>query len=94
MSRFAFIHGVCPSPRSTRCITNLLNYRAVRTRARFPRGPSAAVLVPLFVGRSGDLYVVLSRSVTVLVLLFFYRVFLILFSFSFSFREHAGDIWN
>lgn len=47
----------------TSCITNLLNYRAVRTRARLPRGPSAAVLVPLFVGRSGDLYVVLSRCV-------------------------------
>ncbi|KAG6369619.1 hypothetical protein JVT61DRAFT_14188 [Boletus reticuloceps] len=43
------------------CIHNLLQYRAVRTRARLPRGQSAAVLVPLFVGRSGDLYVLLSR---------------------------------
>ncbi|KAG8219099.1 hypothetical protein J3R82DRAFT_4862 [Butyriboletus roseoflavus] len=43
------------------CITSLLNYRAMRIRARLPRGPSAAVLFPLFVGRSGDLYVVLSR---------------------------------
>ncbi|KAF8547354.1 hypothetical protein OG21DRAFT_1490298 [Imleria badia] len=43
------------------CIANLLQYRAVRTRARLPRGQSAAVLVPLFVGRSGDLNVLLSR---------------------------------
>ena len=49
-----------------RCIANLLQYRAVRTRARLPRGQSAAVLVPLFVGRSGDLYVLLSRCVHVL----------------------------
>ncbi|KAH0840368.1 hypothetical protein J3R83DRAFT_1391 [Lanmaoa asiatica] len=48
------------------CITRLLNYRAVRMRARLPRGPSAAVLVPLFVGRSGDLYVLLSRRSDVL----------------------------
>ncbi|KAF8415187.1 hypothetical protein L210DRAFT_3512793 [Boletus edulis BED1] len=33
------------------CIHNLLQYCAVRTRARLPRGQSAAVLVPLFVGR-------------------------------------------
>ncbi|KIJ69712.1 hypothetical protein HYDPIDRAFT_104323 [Hydnomerulius pinastri MD-312] len=46
---------------SRRCIQNLLDYRATRTRAQFPRGQSAAVLVPLFVGRSGDLYVLLSR---------------------------------
>ncbi|KAF8839314.1 hypothetical protein BDN67DRAFT_886071, partial [Paxillus ammoniavirescens] len=46
---------------SRQCIQNLLNYRATRTRAQFPRSQSAAVLVPLFVGRSGDLYVLLSR---------------------------------
>ena len=49
--------------RRSRCIANLLKYRAVRTRARFPRRQSAAVLVPLFVGRLGDLYVLLSRCV-------------------------------
>ncbi|KAI9569235.1 hypothetical protein HD554DRAFT_594098 [Boletus coccyginus] len=48
------------------CIAKLLHYRAVRTQARFPRGQSAAVLVPLFVGRSGDLYVLLSRRSDVL----------------------------
>ncbi|KAF9235228.1 NUDIX hydrolase domain-like protein, partial [Melanogaster broomeanus] len=46
---------------SRQCIQNLLNYRATRTLAQFPRSQSAAVLVPLFVGRSGDLYVLLSR---------------------------------
>ncbi|KIK99005.1 hypothetical protein PAXRUDRAFT_605341 [Paxillus rubicundulus Ve08.2h10] len=46
---------------SKQCIQNLVNYRATRTRAQFPRSQSAAVLVPLFVGRSGDLYVLLSR---------------------------------
>ncbi|KAI5983145.1 hypothetical protein EDD15DRAFT_2534017 [Pisolithus albus] len=46
---------------SRRCIQNLLDYRALRTNARFPRSQSAAVLVPLFVGRTGDVYVILSR---------------------------------
>ncbi|KAI6043657.1 NUDIX hydrolase domain-like protein [Pisolithus marmoratus] len=46
---------------SRQCIQNLLDYRAPRTHAQFPRGQSAAVLVPLFVGRSGDVYVILSR---------------------------------
>ncbi|KAI6032370.1 hypothetical protein BKA83DRAFT_4213371 [Pisolithus microcarpus] len=46
---------------SRRCIQNLLDYRALRTNARFPRSQSAAVLVPLFVGRAGDVYVILSR---------------------------------
>ncbi|KAG9317941.1 hypothetical protein JVU11DRAFT_2174 [Chiua virens] len=51
----------CVKDETKQCITNLLNYRAMRMRARFPRTWSAAVLVPLFVGRSGELYVVLSR---------------------------------
>ncbi|KAH7905894.1 hypothetical protein BJ138DRAFT_704756 [Hygrophoropsis aurantiaca] len=46
---------------SRHCIENLLKYRAQRTRAKFPRSLSAAVLVPLFIGRAGDLYVLLSR---------------------------------
>lgn len=46
---------------SRQCIQRLLEYRAPRTLARFPRGQSAAVLVPLFIGRSGDVYVLLSR---------------------------------
>jgi hypothetical protein len=44
-----------------RCIENLWSYRARCTQAKFPRSQSAAVLVPLFIGRAGDLYVLLSR---------------------------------
>ncbi|KIN97283.1 hypothetical protein M404DRAFT_10780 [Pisolithus tinctorius Marx 270] len=51
---------------SRRCIQNLLDYRARRTHARFPRAQSAAVLVPLFIGRAGDVYVILSRRSSVL----------------------------
>ncbi|OAX34014.1 hypothetical protein K503DRAFT_774999 [Rhizopogon vinicolor AM-OR11-026] len=46
---------------SKQCIGNLLRYRTPRTRARFPKSQSAAVLVPLFIGRAGDLYVLLNR---------------------------------
>ncbi|KAG1729988.1 NUDIX hydrolase domain-like protein [Suillus lakei] len=46
---------------SRQCIENLLGYRARRTQVKFPRSQSAAVLVPLFIGRAGDLYVLLSR---------------------------------
>lgn len=46
---------------SRQCIENLLNYRARHTQVKFPRSQSAAVLVPLFIGRAGDLYVLLSR---------------------------------
>lgn len=46
---------------SRQCIENLLSYRARRTQDKFPRSQSAAVLVPLFIGRAGDLYVILSR---------------------------------
>lgn len=46
---------------SRQCIENLLSYRARRTQDKFPRSQSAAVLVPLFIGRVGDLYVILSR---------------------------------
>ncbi|KAG1743651.1 NUDIX hydrolase domain-like protein [Suillus paluster] len=46
---------------SRQCIENLLNYRAQHTRVKFPLSLSAAVLVPLFIGRAGDLYVLLSR---------------------------------
>ncbi|KAH7887271.1 NUDIX hydrolase domain-like protein [Phlebopus sp. FC_14] len=45
----------------TRCIYNLQHHQPPRTRARFPRSHSASVLVALFVGRAGDLYVLLSR---------------------------------
>lgn len=51
---------------SRQCIQRFLEYRALRTLARFPRGQSAAVLVPLFIGRSGDVYVLLSRRSSVL----------------------------
>ncbi|KAG1897712.1 NUDIX hydrolase domain-like protein [Suillus fuscotomentosus] len=46
---------------SRQCIENLLNYRARHTQVKFPRSQSAAVLVPLFIGRAGNLYVLLSR---------------------------------
>ncbi|KAG2116778.1 NUDIX hydrolase domain-like protein [Suillus clintonianus] len=46
---------------SRQCIENLLRYRAPRPQIKFPRSQSAAVLVPLFIGRAGDLYVLLSR---------------------------------
>ncbi|EGN94964.1 hypothetical protein SERLA73DRAFT_187238 [Serpula lacrymans var. lacrymans S7.3] len=46
---------------SRQCIQNLLRYRSHHPTAKFPRTRSAAVLVPLFVGRAGDLYVLLSR---------------------------------
>ncbi|KAG1848912.1 NUDIX hydrolase domain-like protein [Suillus subluteus] len=46
---------------SKQCIENLLSYRARCTQVKFPRRQSAAVLVPLFIGRAGDLYVLLSR---------------------------------
>lgn len=46
---------------SRQCIENLLSYRARCTQVKFPRSQSAAVLVPLFIGRAGDLYVLLSR---------------------------------
>ncbi|KAH8092516.1 NUDIX hydrolase domain-like protein [Cristinia sonorae] len=43
------------------CLTNLANYAAPKTNLRFPKSRSAAVLVALFIGRSGDLHVLLSR---------------------------------
>lgn len=46
---------------SKQCIKNLLSYRAKHARVKFPLSQSAAVLVPLFIGRAGDLYVLLSR---------------------------------
>ncbi|KAG2142798.1 NUDIX hydrolase domain-like protein [Suillus bovinus] len=46
---------------SRQCIENLSSYRARHMQVKFPRSQSAAVLVPLFIGRAGDLYVLLSR---------------------------------
>ncbi|KAG2012985.1 NUDIX hydrolase, variant 3 [Coprinopsis cinerea AmutBmut pab1-1] len=46
---------------SKRCLRNLSSYRAPKPRLQFPRSRMAAVLVALFVGRKGDLYVLLSR---------------------------------
>ncbi|KDQ63951.1 hypothetical protein JAAARDRAFT_682725, partial [Jaapia argillacea MUCL 33604] len=43
------------------CLRNLAAYRPPRTKLRFPRSRCAAVLVALFVGRMGDLCVLLSR---------------------------------
>lgn len=43
------------------CLRNLSTHRTKRPAPPYPRANSAAVLVALFVGRSGDLYVILSR---------------------------------
>ncbi|KAF9004221.1 hypothetical protein BDQ17DRAFT_1390265 [Cyathus striatus] len=51
---------------SRRCLQNLASYRAPRSQLVLPRSRCAAVLVALFVGRMGDLYVLLSRRATTL----------------------------
>ncbi|GJE87308.1 CoA pyrophosphatase [Phanerochaete sordida] len=48
-------------PESRRCLHNLAQYDAPKHKLRLPRSRSAAVLVALFVGRQGDLYVLLSQ---------------------------------
>lgn len=47
-----------------RCIRALANYTPRRRNVKYPRERHAAVLVALFVGREGDLYVLLSRCAT------------------------------
>ncbi|KAI0650863.1 NUDIX hydrolase domain-like protein [Trametes meyenii] len=49
------------TPESRRCIQTLAAYRPPKTPLRYPKSRSAAVLVALFVGRMGNLYVLLSR---------------------------------
>ncbi|KAI0371495.1 hypothetical protein BV20DRAFT_941868 [Pilatotrama ljubarskyi] len=49
------------TPESRRCIQRLAAYRPPKLSLRYPKSRSAAVLVALFVGRMGDLYVLLSR---------------------------------
>ncbi|CAK5266316.1 unnamed protein product, partial [Mycena citricolor] len=49
------------SAESKRCLRNLSAYKAPPERIPFPRTRCAAVLVALFVGRRGDLHVLLSR---------------------------------
>ncbi|KAJ6537858.1 NUDIX hydrolase domain-like protein [Mycena capillaripes] len=49
------------STESKRCLKNLTAYRPHRQKYPYPRTRSAAVLVALFVGRAGDLYVLLNR---------------------------------
>ncbi|TFK23534.1 hypothetical protein FA15DRAFT_593961 [Coprinopsis marcescibilis] len=46
---------------SKQCLKRLSAYRAPKQRMAYPRSRLAAVLVALFVGRKGDLYVLLSR---------------------------------
>ena len=46
---------------SDRCIRALANYTPRRQNVKYAREMCAAVLVALFVGRKGDLYVLLSR---------------------------------
>ncbi|KAI1795055.1 NUDIX hydrolase domain-like protein [Ganoderma leucocontextum] len=46
---------------SRRCIQNLAAYRAPKWPFRYPKSRTSAVLVALFVGRMGDIYVLLSR---------------------------------
>ncbi|KAJ7731704.1 NUDIX hydrolase domain-like protein [Mycena maculata] len=49
------------SAESQRCLRNLAAYRPKKQKFTYPRSRSAAVLVALFVGRLGDLYVLLNR---------------------------------
>jgi len=49
------------SQESKECLRNLVAYRAPKTKLTYPRSSCAAVLVALFVGRKGDLYVLLNR---------------------------------
>ncbi|GJJ11070.1 hypothetical protein Clacol_005301 [Clathrus columnatus] len=44
-----------------KCLRNLSAYRAPKLSGHLPRSRRAAVLVALFIGRGGDLYVILSR---------------------------------
>ena len=53
-----------PTQAPGRCIRALANYTPRRPYVRYPREKCAAVLVALFVGRKGDLYVLLSRYAT------------------------------
>ncbi|CAL1699931.1 unnamed protein product [Somion occarium] len=53
-------------PESRQCIKNLAAYTPPKQRSRIPKSRSAAVLIALFVGRKGDLYVVLSRRASTL----------------------------
>ncbi|KAJ7614862.1 NUDIX hydrolase domain-like protein [Roridomyces roridus] len=46
---------------SKRCLRNLAAYRPRKALYPYPRTRSAAVIVALFVGRMGDLYVLLNR---------------------------------
>lgn len=46
---------------SLRCLRNLSRHRTKRPAPPYPRANCAAVLVALFVGRAGDLYVLLSQ---------------------------------
>ncbi|KAF8629541.1 hypothetical protein AX15_003392 [Amanita polypyramis BW_CC] len=51
---------------SKECLRNLASYRAPKPQIPFPRSRCAAVLVALFVGRAGDVYVLLNRRSTTL----------------------------
>ena len=44
-----------------RCLYNLSQHEPVKPNLKFPNSRKAAVLVALFVGRHGDLYVLLSQ---------------------------------
>ncbi|KAF8523974.1 NUDIX hydrolase domain-like protein [Hysterangium stoloniferum] len=46
---------------SLACLRNLSKYQRPKPPGRFPRSRRAAVLVALFIGREGDLYVLLSQ---------------------------------
>ncbi|KAJ7503210.1 NUDIX hydrolase domain-like protein [Mycena galericulata] len=54
------------SAESKRCLRRLSEYRPKKPQFPYPRSRSAAVLVALFVGRFGDLYVLLNRRSTTL----------------------------
>ncbi|KAI0690270.1 NUDIX hydrolase domain-like protein [Cytidiella melzeri] len=48
-------------PESRQCLHNLVQYSPSKPKMKFPKSRQAAVLVALFVGRMGDLYVLLSQ---------------------------------
>ncbi|XP_006456885.1 hypothetical protein AGABI2DRAFT_212068 [Agaricus bisporus var. bisporus H97] len=48
-------------PESKECIYRLASYTAPKLTVQVPKSRRAAVLVALFIGRSGDLYVLLNR---------------------------------
>jgi peroxisomal coenzyme A diphosphatase NUDT7 len=56
------MYSIQPLPFLSRSLKNLSTHRIKRPAPPYPRACCAAVLVALFVGRAGDLYVLLSQQ--------------------------------